>query len=49
MNTLFWRDVWNKNPIIYDALVEMMRSEIVNEELIDHHNRTLLGLSPFQR
>lgn len=44
MNTLFWRDVRNKNPTTYDALVEMMRSEIVNEKLIDHRNRTSMGL-----
>lgn len=35
INILFWMDVRNKNPTSYNA---MMRSEIVNEELIDHRN-----------
>lgn len=34
MNTLFWRDVQNKNPTSYDAFVEMMRSEIVKRNLL---------------
>lgn len=39
MNTLFWRDVRSKKPDTYDELVEIMRVEIVNEEMIDHQNR----------
>lgn len=38
MNTLSWRDVRNQNPTTCDVLVEMMRSEIENKELIDHYN-----------
>lgn len=38
MNTILWKVVRNKNPTTYDALVKTMRSEIVNEELIDHYN-----------
>lgn len=49
MSTLVKRDVQNKNPITYDTLVEMMRSEIVNKELIDHRNRISMGLPPPQR
>lgn len=44
LNTLFWRDVRNKNLTTYDAFMEMMRSEIVNEEVINHRNQTTLGL-----
>lgn len=29
----------------YDVLMEMMRREIINEELIDHLNRASLGAS----
>ncbi|XP_022883682.1 uncharacterized protein LOC111400501 [Olea europaea var. sylvestris] len=36
MNTLFWKDVQNQDPTTYDALLEMMRREIINEELIEH-------------
>lgn len=49
MNTLFWRDIRNKNLTTYDKLVEMMRSKKVSEEMIDHQNRTTQGLSPPQR
>lgn len=38
LNTLFWRDVWSRNLTSYDELVEIMRVEIVNEEMIDHRN-----------
>lgn len=38
MNTIFWRDVRIKNPTIYDVLLKMIRSEIVDEELIDYCN-----------
>ena len=46
MNTLFWRDVRSKNPSTYDELVEMMRVKIVSEEMIDHRNGAVQGLSP---
>lgn len=49
MSNLFWRDVRNKNPVTYNELVEMMRVEIVNEEMIDHRNGTMKGLWPPQR
>ncbi|XP_022857368.1 uncharacterized protein LOC111378408 [Olea europaea var. sylvestris] len=49
MNTLFWRDVRSKHPATYDALVEMMRVEIVSREMIDHRNRAAQGLPPPQR
>lgn len=49
MNNLFWRDVKNQNLTTYDALVKILKSEIVTEELIDHRNRTSLGLPPLQR
>lgn len=38
----------NKNPTKYDSLVKMMRDEIVNEELIDHDNRTTMILPPLK-
>lgn len=44
VNTLFSRDVQNKDPTMYDALLKMMRREIINEELIDHRNRANKGL-----
>lgn len=46
MNTLFWMDVRNKNPTTYDAMIEMMISEIVTEELINHRNQTTVELQP---
>lgn len=49
MNTLFWRDVQNQYPTTYDVLLEMMRREIINEELIEHRNRASRGLPPPQR
>lgn len=49
MNTLFWRDVRSKNLSTYDELVEMMKVEIVNEEMIDHRNRAAQWLPPPQR
>lgn len=49
MNTLFWRDVQNQHSIMYDALMEMMRCKIINEELIDQRNRASRGLQPPQR
>lgn len=39
MNTLFWRNVQNQNPMKYDVLLEMMRREIINEELIANRNK----------
>lgn len=48
MNSLFWRDVQNKDPTTYDALLEMIRQEILNEELKDHRNRASRGLPPPQ-
>ncbi|XP_022880635.1 uncharacterized protein LOC111397904 [Olea europaea var. sylvestris] len=44
MNTLFWKDVQNQDPTTYDALLEMMRREIINGELIEHRNRASRGL-----
>lgn len=32
----FWRDVHNQNLTTYDALLEILRQEIINEESIDH-------------
>jgi len=50
MNSFFWRDVQNKDPTTYDALLEMIRCEILNEELKDHMNRASQGLlSPQMR
>ncbi|XP_022852948.1 uncharacterized protein LOC111374508 [Olea europaea var. sylvestris] len=49
INTLFWKDVPSKNPATYDELVEMMRMEIVSEEMIDHRNNAAQGLPPPQR
>ncbi|CAI9762901.1 unnamed protein product [Fraxinus pennsylvanica] len=49
MNTLFWRNVRSKNPSTYDELVEMMKVEIVNEEMINHRNRAAQGLPAPQR
>lgn len=46
INTLFWRDVRNKNLTTYDGLVKMMKSEIVNEKLINHRNQTSMELPP---
>lgn len=46
MNTLFGRDVRNKNPTPHDSMMKMMRSQIINEELIDHRNWTSMGLQP---
>lgn len=48
MNSLFWRDVQNRDPATYDALLEMIRREILNEELKDHRNRASRGLPPPQ-
>lgn len=47
-NSLFWRDVQNKDPATYDALLEMIRREILNEKLKDHRNRASQGLPPPQ-
>ncbi|XP_022859618.1 uncharacterized protein LOC111380322 [Olea europaea var. sylvestris] len=49
MNTLFWMDLCSKNPATYDELVEMMRVEIVNKEMIDHQNHAAQGLPLPQR
>lgn len=46
INTLFWRDVRNRKPATYDEMVEMMRVEIVNKEMIKHCNRAAQGLLP---
>lgn len=46
MNTIFWRDVQNHDPSNYDALLNMMMREIINEELIDDHNKASKGLLP---
>lgn len=48
MNSLFWRDVQNKDPTSYNALLEMIRREIIYEELRDHQNRANQGLPPLQ-
>ncbi|XP_022891812.1 uncharacterized protein LOC111406656 [Olea europaea var. sylvestris] len=48
-NTLFWREVQNQDPTTYDALLEMIRWEIINEELIENRNRANRGFSPQQR
>lgn len=48
MNSLFWRDIQNKDPAIYDTYLEMIRREIINEELRDYQNRTNRGLPPLQ-
>lgn len=42
-------DVWSKNLATYNKLVEMMRTEIVNEKMIDHKNHVVQGLPPPQR
>ncbi|KAL2497510.1 Uncharacterized protein Adt_23060 [Abeliophyllum distichum] len=44
MNLPFWRDVHNKNPTTFDQLVEMIRGEITNENMILHRNRG--GVAP---
>lgn len=49
MNTLFWRGVQNRNHITYDALVELMKSKIYNEELINHRNKNLYGAFPLRK
>lgn len=49
MNILFGRDVHSNNPATYDELVEMMRAEIVDEEMFDHRNRAVQELSLPQR
>lgn len=36
MNSLFCRDVQNKDLTSYDALLEMVRRKIINVKLIDH-------------
>lgn len=36
MNSIFWRDVQNKDPTSYDALLEMIKQEIINEKVRDH-------------
>ncbi|KAL2532356.1 Uncharacterized protein Adt_05707 [Abeliophyllum distichum] len=46
MNLPFWRDVRNKNPTIFDQLVEMITEEITNENMILHRNRG--GVAPNQ-
>lgn len=38
MKTLFWMDVHNKNPLTYDELVEITKSEIVSKKMIVHYN-----------
>lgn len=39
MNTLFCKDVRNKNLTTYNKMVKMMWNEIVNDKMIDHNNR----------
>ncbi|KAL2497092.1 Retrotrans gag domain-containing protein [Abeliophyllum distichum] len=39
MNLPFWRDVLNKNPTMFDQLVEMITEEITNENMILHKSR----------
>ncbi|KAL2512216.1 Reverse transcriptase domain-containing protein [Abeliophyllum distichum] len=46
MNLPFWRDVHNKNPTIFDQLVELITEEITNENMILHRNRG--GVAPNQ-
>lgn len=46
MDTLFRRDMQNQDPTTCDVLLEMMRCEIINEELIEHRNRACRGLQP---
>lgn len=46
INSLFWRHVQNKDPAINDTLLEIIRPEIINEELRDYQNRA--GLPPLQ-
>lgn len=46
MNTLFLERCMESEPNHLDVLMKMIKSEIVNEELIDHHNRTFRGPSP---
>lgn len=49
MNFPFWKNVQNKDPTSYEALLEMMERDIINEELEDHHNKANKGLSPFSK
>lgn len=49
MNIIFWRDVQNQDLTSYDALLEIMRRQIINKKLIDHQNRANKGLPPLQR
>ncbi|KAL2480677.1 Uncharacterized protein Adt_33643 [Abeliophyllum distichum] len=46
MNFSFWRDVRNKNPTMFDQLVEMITEEITNENMILHRNCE--GVAPNQ-
>lgn len=39
----------NQNPTNYDALLEIIRREIINEKLIDQRNRASRDLLPPQR
>lgn len=39
----------NKDPTIYNAMLEMIRHEIINGALNDHRNRANRGILPPQR
>lgn len=48
INSLFLRDVQNKELTSYDALLEMIKRVIINKDLKDHRNRANQGLPPPQ-
>ncbi|KAL2541512.1 Uncharacterized protein Adt_02490 [Abeliophyllum distichum] len=49
MNLPFWRDVHNKNPAMFDQLVEMITEEITNENMILHRNHWIVALNQMPR
>lgn len=38
INSLFWRDLQNKDPTCYDTLLEIIKCKIINEELNYHRS-----------
>lgn len=44
INSLFWRDLQNKDPTCYDALLEIIKRKIINEELNYHRSRPIKDL-----
>lgn len=48
MSTFFMRDVRNQDTASYDALLEMMRREIINDELINHRIRLPVVFNPLR-